>query len=391
MSRKELLREIRCAEEEIREIYESPKNKSRLKYWDDAELSSDYFHAIPRDVDIKPFIVECERPQYARILGFDFYEYYNDPYVHYLSGLQMQIFKFKNFDDCTPVVKRQPVYPSGAFERSIFFGDDALYTQHDAVIPDIPVIKEYSDLDGLKYPDFYTSGCMPRIIKLYEDVRSIAGGDFAIGFPVWGRSAWGCAWQMRRLMNLMYDVIEEPEWVDRLLRFLNDARVSWAKQQAEYLGIPLGPANIYNDEVLTPVVSPKLYGEKILPLEIELSEIYGGVSYWHSCGDTTLLFGLIDQIPNTQLITVSAWSDVDLAGKTYSSEKVLEVQLHNTRDVLGEKAGEILPERLDLIKRSTVNHKSVVVAGGLVFYDGYDNGMQKVRDLCNTAQKVLQL
>ena len=68
------LLEIRRTEDEVRKIYESPENKRRLRYWDNAELSTDYFHAIPKKVDSTPFIVECERPQYAKTLGFDFYD-----------------------------------------------------------------------------------------------------------------------------------------------------------------------------------------------------------------------------------------------------------------------------------------------------------------------------
>jgi len=391
MNKEKLLLGIRHAEDEVREICESAENKQRLRYWADAEMSNDYFHAIPRDVATKPFTVYCERPQMAKILDFDFYDYYHNPYVHYLTGLQTQIFQFRNFDDCTPVVKRQPIYASGAFERSIFVGDDAKYTEHDAVISNVPVIKEYSDLDRLTFPDFYSSGCMPQIIKFYEDIRTIASEDFQISFPIWGRSAWGCAWQMRRLVNLMYDLVDEPEWVDRLLRFFNEARKSWVKQQSEYLGVPPGPATIHNDEVLHPVVSPELYEQKILPLEIELSEFYGGVSYWHSCGDTTLLYGLIDRIPNMELVTVSCYSDVELAGKTYSKDKMLEVQLHPNRDVLDPDTPSVLPDRLELIRNATADHQSYIVAGGLVFFKGCEDGMRRAHELCETAHKILSL
>jgi len=391
MEDQKLITKIRHTEDEVRKIYESQENKRRLQYWSDSDMSNDYFRALPRDVNVKPFTVYCERPQLAKLLDFNFYEYYHNPYIHYLIGLQTQIFQFKSFNDCTPVVKRRQIDPSGAFERSIFVGDDAVYTEHDAAISDIPAIKEYSDLDRMQVPDFYTSGNMPQIIRFYEDIRSIASDDFSVSFPVWGRSAWGCAWQMRRLTNLMYDLCDEPEWVDRLLRFFNESRKSWSKQRSQYLGEPIGPTNIYNDEVLHPVVGPSLYEEKILPLEIDLSEFYGGVRYWHSCGDTTQLFGLIDRIPNTELITVSCFSDVELAGKTYSPDKILEVQLHPNRDVLDPISDTVLPERLELIRQATANHKSFIVGCGLVFFKGYEDGMRRVRDLCETAHKALNL
>jgi len=383
--------EIRKKEEELREMYESSKNKRRLAYWDNAEMTNDYFKGIPKSKDRKTFCVELERPQYAKLLGFDFYEYYHDPYVHYLSGLQMQIYKFNNFDDCTPIVKRQAVYPSGAFERAIFVGDDASYTEHDAVISNKSVIPDGEDFINKPYPDFHTSGIMPQIIRFYEDICDIASDDFKISFPVWGRSAWGCAWQMRRLENLMYDLADEPEWFNEMLEYLNEARKHWSRQRAEYLGEPLGPENIYNDEVMNPIVGPGLYKEYILPLEIELSDYLGGIAYWHSCGDTSQLFHLINQIPKVQMVTVSAWSDIEAAGRIYNTDKVLEVQLHPVRDVMQPQSENTLAKRLETILTATREHKVNIIGGGLTFYHGYEDGMQRIAKLCETAHKVLDL
>lgn len=385
----QLLLRIRKAEEEIRKIVDSPENKRRTAYWDEVGVSADYFHAVPKTKDITTFTVELERPQYAKILGFAFEEYYHNPYLHYLSGLEMQLFKFKHFDDCTPVVKSQAVYPSGAFEYNIFGGDEAIYTEHDAVISHTPIIKEREDLYKMEYPDFYTSGCMPATIAFYEKVREIASADFEIGFPIWGRSSWGCAWQMRRLENLLIDYMEDPEWLDQLLKFLNEARKAWSLQKANYLGVPLSPCNIYNDEVLAPIVSPALYEKYILPREIELSEFYGGCCYWHSCGDTTHLLHLINKIPNTEIITVSAWTDVEKAGLVYSTDKVFEVQLHSLRDVLTPENENTLPDRIRLIKNACKNHRANIQAGGFVFINGYDADMARLNELCKIAKEIL--
>jgi hypothetical protein len=60
-------------------------------------------------------------------------------------------------------------------------------------------------------------------------------------------------------------------------------------------------------------MSPSHYRDILLPLEIELSESYGGIAYWHSCGDTTRLLDAISQIPNLDLFHCGPWTDVSSA------------------------------------------------------------------------------
>ena len=103
------------------------------------------------------------------------------------------------------------------------------------------------------------------------------------------------------------------------------------------------------------------------------------------------LFSLIDSIPQTELVTVSSYSDVEQAGKDYSGDKTLEVQLHPNSEVLDPASDTVLPERLDLIRRATAGHKSYVIAGGLVFFKGFEDGMRRARELCETVHRVLGL
>lgn len=389
MENVELLKEIRKAEDEIREIFVSPENKRRQAIWMESSVSSDYFHAVPVDNNRVSLVIELEREAYAQALGYDIVEFYKNPYLQYWAGLKTQIYKFRNFRDDTPVAMRQLIYESTAFEKCIFDADAVIYTQHDALASKIPLIQTREDLDSMVYPDFYRGGCMPRTIEFFERVREIASDDFEVTFPQWGRSPWGVAWQLRGTENLMIDCVEEPEWVKKLLGFLAECRMSWTKQKNAYLGIQNGPSNLYNDEVTHPMVSPKLYEECILPSEIALSNFFGGFSYWHSCGDTSELYPLINRIPNLDMVTVSAWSDVTRAAQGYDKDKALEVQLHNTRDVLKPKDENTTGDRIKLIKESVTGYKAIVHACGLVFIDGYEESMKRIQSMTDTANKIL--
>jgi hypothetical protein len=110
------------------------------------------------------------------------------------------------------------------------------------------------------------------------------------------------------------------------------------------------PANIYNDEITSPIVSPSMYEEFILPTEVELSRFYGGLSYWHSCVNTTPSLGLINSIPNTQMIHVSPWTDLHGAVTCYDKNKFLELDLHPYEDVLYPESDMCVAQRLETIK-----------------------------------------
>ncbi len=389
MDRKRL-DEIRRAEDEIRALCETDENRRREAVWKHSNVSSDYFHAIPKERDKSALVIELEREAYMEALGFDIVEFYHDPYLHYLAGLKTQIYKFRHFRDDTPVAKRQPVYESTAFEKCIFGGDEhVIYTEHDAVATKTPLILEREDLDKMEYPDFHKSGCMPRAIRFFEKIRDIAADDFDVAFPQWGRSPWGTAWFLRGTNDVMIDYIEEPEWLLKLLDFIAESRMRWTKQRNEYLGLSIGPANIYNDEVTSPLVSPRLYEECILPSEIKLAEFFGGISYWHSCGNTTMMYPLINSIPNLEMVTVSAWSDVARAAEGYSRDKALEVQLHNYRDVLHPETEHTLSDRIKLIKDSVSGYRSIVHACGLVFIEGYDKTLEMIQRMTDTARGIL--
>ena len=67
-----------------------------------------------------------------------------------------------------------------------------------------------------------------------------------------------------------------------------------------------------------------MYENLILPYEIKLVEFLGGLTNWHSCGDTTPLVHLIDRIPGLQTGYCGPWNDM---------RKTVEVLGKNNRPV----------------------------------------------------------
>lgn len=382
------LDEIKKLQEEIRELHASDENNKRKAFWDETGISNDYWHGIPKNKEVIPFIVELEREGYSKVLGFSLKDFYMDPYCYVLNSLKIMAFKFKNFNDCTPIGKSFTYYSGAGFEKSIF-GGEQVYTDQDAWLARENIIRERVDIDSLEYPDFYKSGSMPYTHRFYEQLLELVDEDFKVVFPQWSRSPWGLAWHLRGIDDLLIDVIEDIEWVRRFINYLTKARESWTSQRAKFLNTGLSICNIYNDEVTSPMVSPAIYKDLIRPTEIELSRFFGGVNYWHSCGNTTPFQKLINEIPNLHMVHVSPWSSISNARESYSLDKVIEVALHPYEDVTNPSAPDSIEKKLNFIKEETKNHRSTVRADGIQLLNDVETDLRSVYRWIDCAAGIL--
>ena len=388
MAERNLTEDIRRAEEEIRVLAASEENKRRFSYWAGTGKSNDYWHGIPDNREQVPFVVELERATYSHVIGFDLKRLYTEPEYYYLNALKTSLFKYKTFDDCTPITRQVNYWSGVGFEKSIF-GGEQIYSDNDSWLAREAVFTGKEDISSLPLTDFYTSGCMPDTIKFYEDMRGIAADDFTVTFPPWGRSPWGVAWHLCGLDNLCYLIADDYEWVESFIKYITECRKHWTGQMADYLKVPITSGPIYNDEVTFPMLSPKTYRELVLPTEIDLSIFHGGISYWHSCGNTTAFFHLINSIPNLQMVCISPWSDYELAPKVYGRDKILEFALHPYEDVINPNTRSETEDKLRKIKNNAQYHISYIQANGIQFLGGVDEGIRLVQNWISMARDVL--
>lgn len=380
---------IKRYEEEIRKLEDCEENKRRLSLWADDPKDSDYiWHPCPRYKNPIPFSVELERIGMAQILNFSLVKFYTDPEEYILRFLEASLYKFKTFNDCTPIAKSVTFWPGVGFEASLF-GMKQILTEEDAWVGREQSIKERVPLDSIQIPDFHNHPVMKETKVFYEKMREILSDDFGLVFPQWCRSPWGVAWHIRGISNLILDYMDAPNWVKGFVDLITDARIAWSKQRSEAYGIPLVPTNFFNDEVLSPIVSPKLYEEIILPSESRISDFFGGINYWHSCGDTTPLIELIDKVPNVHMVHVSPWTDIWKASEKYSAEKTLEFVLHPTEDVMYPSNNEILRQKLIDIKEAAKGRYLTVRADGFVIMTNVKSDIERLQHWINEANDIL--
>ncbi len=337
--------------DQVREIHESPENQARALYWqivpherwepalirtlprppsfppNPSTSSGHRFGGDERGGDKIPFVVEPALTMWSEILGFDIEAYWHDPLTYLTAQLEMKVYHARHFKDDTFIDKSFRLLFAMLLEGSVLgvpygFSDEG-YPWIDYTSPPIG---DEQDLNALEMPDFFQGGIMPSVHRFYSEMREALDDDFLVRFPDWIMGPFGVACELRGFEQFLMDLILNQELAQQLLRFIVEARKSWQRQCDGFLGIERTRGVLGNDDVYCPNLSPALYRDLVLPLEVELGEHYSGISYWHSCGDTTKLLDDIACIPVMDLFHCGPWTDVAEACRVMGSRGVpLEV------------------------------------------------------------------
>lgn len=329
------LSEFRDLFDRVRNICESKRNLNNLGLWS-SNTRTHWRGTAPKkrtEIPFAPFVVDLEPPLWGQILDFNVKEYFTDPKTYLKAELKKKVFRFENFNDSSYIGKSIPIWLGVPFETT-FFGLVPGYSDSDSPwISKIPAIKNESDLDNLPAVDFYKSGLMPLAHRFYSEIKDIMPDDFEVLFPEWEKSIFSVLWHIRGLENILLDMYDKPDFVRRLFTRITAERKKWFTDWAKFFNKKIGPGNLLNDEVGSPVISPRIYEEFILPSEKELADFHGGISYWHSCGNTTDFMKLIRKIPGLALFHVSGRTNLKTAVEEMGKNGIaIQVNLDPQRD-----------------------------------------------------------
>ena len=388
-----MLDSIQRLDDKIGELIESHQNHEIASYWKpQLYTAKDHWRGIPKkssELNTVPFTVEPEIPFWAEIIGFDVLEYYSQPLAYLENTLKMMIYRFEVFQDFTCIEKTIPIWLGPPFESTLL-GSKAVYVSGESPWLDRePVIVEYSDLSKLKFPDFNTTGLMPLAHKMYQEISEMVKGKYTVVFPEWGRGPFGVAFHIRGFNNLLMDMIANPKFVHQLMSFIAEARKKWISDRAHFLGRQVEKGNLYNDEVNCPTLSPQQYEEFVLPYEIELCEFHGGITYWHSCGDTTKLLDSIRKIPQIDMFHIGPWTSLIESKRVFGKDTALEKCLMPTVDVQMASPRE-MEEKLIEIKNALEGSYYTIRADGLQLLSTVTRDVEIIRQWVNIAQNVLK-
>ncbi len=199
-------------------------------------------------------------------------------------------------------------------------------------------IKELSDLEKMRKP------VMRVDFKASDILLAKAEEVFADILPVYRNESW--FWtngltqtfiHLRGLEQMMFDMLDHPEFVHELMVKLRDGTLlllaeleqkkllypNWGINYCGSGGIGLTgqlPAQDFNGFVRlkdqwgfsesqeTVGVSPRMFSKFILPYQIPILEKYG-LTYYGCCEPVDQRWKYLQQIPNLRRLSVSPWSD----------------------------------------------------------------------------------
>jgi hypothetical protein len=388
----------------VREIVES----QRAPEWGDLwERSTDSkrtnMFSVPNPIagsGLAPYVFFPDANFYARLFGYSLEQVFTDVKTFISFELEQRIWNYENLKHDSHVGKTIAINQLGWFAPSLF-GVETIYA--DDAIPWIgkPVIHGIGDLHKMVQPDFYQSGLMPLVHQMYAEAQTVLPNDFEVVFTSWISGPFSVIYHLRGACNLAMDIIENPGFVHDMMGFITECMKQWWTDRGNFIGeSQMAPIILGNDEVGVPFISPAHYEEFILPYEIDLSKFFGGIDYWHSCSDITLLLPFLSRIPNLRVMDVGPWTAlepaVNLFGRREGSS--LMKRLHPVSEVLYASEKE-MRERLLQIKAVCYDIPYLLFFDGLNVLDSLEQCESKIRLLdklcheifhCNTHRPVIE-
>ena len=345
-----------------------------------------------------PVYVGLARPWFADRFGVDLVQYFTDAELCLRTQLMAKIFKHDHVPDDNVIKPVVGLDFATTLEASLF-GVEPIYRPGQEPCFGAPVIKEKSDLDRLELPDFYRSGIMPQVHRMYARMQELVDGELEISFPGWARGPWSVACMLRGFTEIYIDLMEDPDFVHRLMQFLVKAKLHYERERAKFLGVDMkeqptwkyiymdyrevGPSDLYNDEVDGALFSVDTYREFIFPYEEQLAKSYGGCRYYHSCGKMDTLLPQVGQLPGLKIVHVSAWTDVVKARAAVPEGTTLQVVMHVQDDVM-DATEPHMRERLMKVVDACRGVPFIICA------DTINNGpIEKVQEWLAIAREVL--
>ena len=375
---------------------DSPENIARKQLWEGEDTENFHNERWRGRSATKAgtYTMSLDISGYSPLLNINCADYYSTAEANLHEQLRYGIWDMENIPGGRYFEKTVFCSVAGAFEPSLF-GAKIHFLPKQAPWFDEKnsLLKDPADLLRLKPFDFETSGLMPLVREMYEHHAKLAE-PFGIKpeFPVIGRSPFSVALMLRGFEDLLMDMMDEPEFFHDLMSFIVQYQKDYVLARKNYLGEDTLPGLLlFNDEISSTVLSDAMYREFIFPYEKELAEFFGGVQYWHSCGQSTAFYESVAQLPGLKLMHVGPWSDVAKAAEVFGKKDIsIEICRNDVRDMY-----EKTPEQMEADLRNIKNIcdgkvKYQVRLDGIAVLQTVDQMLEKVSEWRDAADRVFR-
>jgi hypothetical protein len=385
---------IRRLVDRVREITEDNSAPPWGDLWDQSSDTQNVsMFAFPNPIagtGQAPFVFAPDANFFSRLFGYSLKEVFTDARTWICFSLEQMVWNHEHLHHDGGASKTILINQLGFFPPSLF-GMMPIYD--DDAVPWIkePVIQDQADFAELKEPDFHTSGLSPLVHRMYEEARSLLPDDFEVEFTTWLTGPFSLIFHLRGPLNLAQDVIDDPDFVHEMMAFATHCMKTWWTERAKFLGQDtLEPLIMGDDEVGVPMISPAHYEEFVLPYETDLSVYFGGIDYWHSCSNVTLMLPHIARIPNLRMMDVGPWTALQPAVELFGQRPGSSImkRLHPVSEVLMASEDQMRSRLLE-IKATCYDVPYMLFFDGLNVLDSVEESMEKVLLLDRVCHEVL--
>ena len=326
---------------------------------------------------------------WVQYMKYDMNDFFEDSTLNCEIQIKQKLYQFERFDDDSMLSNWISASTGMYFEYTLLGmqvkhqSDGVPLIQHDHSLT------KKADLSIMKRHDFYTSGDMPRIFKLYDDLQAISRGRLGVGFPTWGRGPLDMAIQLRGYEQFIDDTRERPLFVHDLMHYIVEERIRWWDAYCKHFNTQQKGAGIADDWTYVPFISPAIFEEFVFPYYVELEKYHGGIGGVHSCGSKVPFQKLLETLKGFGGHEVNHWTDLEGAVENASPNKYLGIAILNADVLLVTK--EQMEAELKRIKRVCEGRNYSVSATAIEkVHDDMEYDMRQVQIWLEIAKKVLR-
>ena len=250
------------------------------------------------------------------LFGFDMNDFLNDPALQMEMTLRERIFYLDNLqsDNNQPTSMKAH---SGIYTDMTVLGLEVTHDPDGVPQYGYHPISDRADLSLMKPFDFFMTGDMPRLHKIYTGLKNLSqewyGGKIDVSFPTFFRGPLDIYVQMRGYENFVTDLAEDTDFVHAFLGYIARERIRWNKERISFLGgaMPYDTYQVDDDWVYVPFISPNVFNEFIFPTYkvINHSE---PITHFHTCGDMVpFAHELLNVFPSMTKLAPGGWCDFE--------------------------------------------------------------------------------
>jgi len=326
---------------------------------------------------------------WVQYLKYDMNDFYNDAQLNCEIQIKQKLYQFERFDDDSMLSNWISASTGMYFDYTLL----GMQVKHQSdgvplIQRDHPLTKN-PDISIMRRHNFYTTGEMPHVFRLYDELNAISKGRLNVGFPRWERGPLDMSIQLRGYEQFIDDTRERPQFVHDLMQYIIEERMSWWDAYCEHFKATDRRAGIGDDWLYIPFISPSIFEDFVFPYYTKLDKYHGGIGWVHSCGSKVPFQKRLEELNGLGGHEINHWTDLKAAIRNSSPDKYLGISLLNADVLLSTK--EQMESKLRWIKTACEGRRYGITASAIEkIHDDFEYDIRQAQIWLEVAKKIFR-